>query len=221
MDGMDKVVLHATHRTVKGKQVGQLRRQGKLPGVMYGHNVDSVAISLDLHVASQILSTLTASSLVTIELDGAEHAALVREKQRDFIKNILKHVDFQIVSLTEKIRARVGLELVGLSPAVKDYSAVIVTNMDRLEVESLPQYLPERILIDIGKLMKIGDAIFVRDVKVAEQVTILGNPDDMLVVATAQAAEEVVAGAEGAATEEPEVIEKGKKEEEGEEEAKK
>jgi large subunit ribosomal protein L25 len=174
---------------------------------------------MDLRDATKILSGLTGTSLVTIELSGKKHSALVREKQRDFIKNILKHVDFQVVSLTEKIRARVGLELTGLSPAVKDFNAVVVTSMDHLEVESLPQYLPERIVIDIGKLLKIGDAIYVRDVTVAEQVTILGNPDEILVVATAQAAEEVVEGAV-AGVEEPEVIEKGKKEEE-EEEAKK
>jgi large subunit ribosomal protein L25 len=221
MDGMEKVVLHAAPRKVTGKQVKALRRAGKLPGVLYGHGIDSTAIQMDLRDATKILSGMTGSSLVTIELNGKEHSALVREKQRDFIKNILKHVDFQVVSLTEKIRARVGIELVGLSPAVKDFSAVVVTNMDHLEVESLPQYLPERIIIDISRLVKIGDAIFVRDVKVSDKVAILGNPDEMLVVATAQAAEEVVEAAVVAAVEEPEVIEKGKKEEEEAEEAKK
>jgi len=221
MDGMEKVVLHATHRTIKGKQVGALRREGKIPGVMYGHNFESTSILLDLRDTTKILSGLTGSSLVTVELDGKEHSALVREKQRDYIKNILKHVDFQIVSLTEKIRARVGIQLVGVSPAVKDFSAVVVTSMDHLEVESFPQYLPERILIDISRLLKIGDAIYVRDVKVSDQVVIFGNPDEMLVVATAQAVEEEVAVEAAAAVEEPEVIEKGKKEEEEEEEAKK
>jgi large subunit ribosomal protein L25 len=221
MDGMEKEVIHATPRTVKGKQVNALRREGKLPGVLYGHGIDSTPISMDLRDATKILSGMTGSSLVTIELSGKQHSALVREKQRDYIKNILKHVDFQVVSLTEKIRARVGLVLTGVSPAVKDFSAVVVTNMDHLDVECLPQYLPERIVVDISKMLKIGDAIFVRDVTVAEQVAILANPDEMLVVATAQAAEEVVEVAPVvAAVEEPEVIEKGKKEEE-EEEAKK
>ena len=221
MERMEKVVLHAAQRKVTGKQVNGLRREGKLPGVLYGHGIDSTPIMMDLRDATRILSALTGSSLVTIELDGKEHAVLVREKQRDYIKNILKHVDFQAVSLTEKIRTNVEIGLTGVSPAVKDFSAVIVTNLDHLEVECLPQYLPERILVDIGKMQKIGDAIYVRDVKVAEQVTILENPDEILVVATAQAAEEVVE-AVAAPVEEPELIEKGKKEEEEEaEEAKK
>ena len=215
---MEKVVLHATHRKVTGKQVNALRRNGILPGVMYGHHMDPTAISLNLRDASKLLSGLTGSSLVTIELDGTEHAALVREKQRDYIKNILRHVDFQVVSLTEKIRARVGIELVGQSPAVKDFNGVVVTSLDHLEVESLPQYLPESILVDISRMLKIGDGIFVRDIKVSDEVEILDDPDAMLVIVTAQAAEEEVVAPVVAAVEEPEVIEKGKKEEEGEEE---
>jgi large subunit ribosomal protein L25 len=220
MEEMEKVILHATHRNVKGKQVNALRRSGQLPGVMYGHHIDSTAISMDLHDATRLLGTLTESSLVTIELDGNEHAALVREKQRDFIKGTLKHVDFQVVSLTEKIRTRVGIELVGLSPAVKDFNGVVVTSLDHLEVECLPQYLPERIVVDISKLVKIGDGIYVRDIRLPEQVEILDDLEEMLVIVTAQIAEEEeeVAPVE-AVTEEPEVIEKGRKEEEeGEEE---
>lgn len=219
---MEKVVLHATHRTVTGKQVNALRREGKLPGVIYGHHVESTAISLDLRDATRLLAGLTASSLITIELDGKEQAALVREKQRDYIRGTLKHVDFQVVSLTEKIRAKVSIELDGVSPAVKDFNGVVVTGMDRLEVESLPQYLPERIIVDIASLAKIGDGIYVRDIKLSENVEILDDPDEMLAIVTAQAAEEVEVVAEAAGAEEPEVIEKGKKEEEeGEEEGKK
>ncbi len=223
MEGLEKVVLHATHRKLKGKQVNALRRSGQLPGVMYGHHIDSTAIAMDLHDATLLLNALTASSLVTIELDGKEHAALVREKQRDYIKGTLKHVDFQVVSLTEKIRTRVGIELTGSSPAVKDFNGVVVTNIDHLEVECLPQYLPERILADISKLAKIGDGIFVRDIQVPEQVEILDDPDEMLVIVTAQIAEEEVVAPVEAVSEEPELIEKGKKEEEEgeEEEAKK
>ena len=220
---MEKAVLHATHRTVTGKQVNALRREGKLPGIMYGHNIDSTSISLDLRDATRMLSGLTSSSLVTIELDGKEHAALVREKQRDYILGTLKHVDFQVVSLTEKIRAKVGIELQGVSPAVKDFNGVVVTGMDRVEVECLPQYLPERVVVDIARLAKIGDGIYVRDIQLSENVQILDNPDEMIAIVTAQAAEEEEVVAEVAATEEPEVIEKGKKEEEEgeEEEAKK
>jgi len=216
---MEKVVLQATLRTVTGKQVGVLRRQGQLPAVMYGHHFDPTPIALDLHTASLALAGLSSSSLVYIDLEGNEHAALIREKQRDYIRGTLKHIDFQVVSLTEKLRADVSVELIGSSPAVKDLNAVIVTGLTSLEVECLPQFLPERFTVDISRLVKLGDAIHVRDLKVVEDVEILSEPDEMLVIVTAGAAEEVeeeeevVEGVEG----EPEVIERGKKEEEEEE----
>jgi large subunit ribosomal protein L25 len=208
---MEKVVIMATRRTVTGKQVGALRRQGKLPGVLYGHNVEATPITMDLRDASRSLHGLTSSTLVNIDLDGKEHATLVREKQRNFITGTLLHVDFQAVSLTEKIRARVGVELTGLSPAVKDFNGYVVNGLTQLEVEAFPQDLPERIMIDLSRLAKIGDGIYVRDVTLGDKVEILSSPDDMLVIVTTTSEEVIEVPA---AVEEPEVIEKGKKEEE-------
>ena len=217
---MDKVVLHATRRTVTGKQVRALRRAGKLPGVLYGHNVEPIAITLELRAASRILVGLTGSSLVTLNVDGNESSVLVREKQRNFITNTLLHVDFQAVSLTEKIRADVNIVFQGISPAVKDFNGVVVEGVQRVEVECLPQYLPERIVVDISMLNKIGDGIYIRDLKIEGDVAILDNLEEMVVIITAPEAEEVVVAVESEVVLEPEVIEKGKKEEEGEEEKK-
>ena len=143
MDKMEKVVISAERRTVLGKQVGALRRAGKLPGVIYGHHVDPTPIVMNLHETSRQLAGLTASSLVTIELEGSQLSALVREKQRDYIRGTLRHVDFQAVSLTEKIRAKVGVVLHGTSPAVRDFNGIVVNGISDLEVEALPQDLPE------------------------------------------------------------------------------
>lgn len=216
MDFMEKHVVNATRRTVTGKQVGALRREGKLPGVLYGHNVEATPILMDLREATRVLAPLTASQIVTIALDGKEHAALVREKQKNFVKNILLHVDFQVVSLTEKIRAAVAVVLEGVSAAVKDYNGVVVTGVDEIEIEALPQDLPERIMVDISVLKNIGDAIYVRDLQFPAAVTVLTHSDDMVVNVTGVGAEEAVTE-EAAGVAEPEVIEKGKKEEEEEE----
>src|ERR1043166_1981468 len=95
---MEKVVLNASKRDVIGKQVKALRREGKLPAVIYGRHTEPININLDAHSASLALGKLTSSSLVTIAVDGTEYPALVREKQRDYIKNRLLHVDFLAVS---------------------------------------------------------------------------------------------------------------------------
>lgn len=210
---MEKVVFQATKRTVVGKQVRALRRQGKLPAVLYGHNVEPIPLLLDAHDANLVLSHLTTSSLVTVNVDGKEYTALVREKQRDYIKHQYIHVDFQAVSLTEKIRTKVSIETTGQSPAVKNYNAVLITGLDELEVECLPQDLPERIVVDISTLENIGDGIYVRDIVLSDKVTVLDDPDEMVVVA-ATAEEEIVEGAVEAAVEPELSVERGKKEEE-------
>ncbi|MCS6994386.1 MAG: 50S ribosomal protein L25 [Anaerolineales bacterium] len=210
---MEKVVLKATKRTVTGKQVKQLRRKGLLPGVIYGHNMEPTPISLDAHDASLILPKLTSSSIVTIDLEGKQIAALVREKQRNFIKNFFTHVDFQAVSLTEAIRTYVSLHFSGAAPAVKDFQAIVVTNLAEIEVEALPADLPERIEVDLSKLAAIGDAIYVKDLVVPAGVEVLTDGDEVVVVATGATEEkeetEIVEGIE------PELsVERGKKEEE-------
>jgi large subunit ribosomal protein L25 len=218
---MEKVVLKATPRTATGRQVRALRRSGLLPAVIYGHNVEPLSISLEGREAGRLLGRLSSSSLVTIDLDGKEYPSLVREKQINYIKRNLIHVDFMVVSLTEKIRANVSIVLTGLSPAVKDFNAMLINGLSELEVEAFPQDLPESIVVDISTLVKIGDGIHVRDIILSDKIQVMDTPDEMIVLATAPAKEEVVevvtpeaaVVAEGT---EPEVLEKGKKEEEEE-----
>lgn len=223
---MEKVVLQATKRDVVGKQVKALRRAGKLPAVIYGRHTEPINVNLDAHSASLALAKLTSSSLVTITVDGTEHMALVREKQRDYIKNRLLHVDFLAVSLTEKLRTAVSVHFVGVSPAVKDYNAVLVHNLEEIEVECFPGDLPERIDVDISVLNRPGEGIRLKDVHVSDKVRLLGDPETMVAVATFAKVEEegaAVPGAEGVtptATEPELSVERGKKEEEAAEKKK-
>ncbi len=212
---MEKIVINATKRTVKGKQVGTLRRGGKLPGVIYGHKVEPIAIVMDQKESTHVLNSVTSSSIIQINLEGVEYSTLVREKQKDYLKNRYIHIDFQAVSQTEKIRADVGIEFINVAPAVKDFSAVIVEGMTKVEVEALPKDLPERFTVDLAQLKEIGNSVYVKDLAVPAGVHILDAAEEMIVMAAAPAAEEAEPEApaeEGAA--EPEVIEKGKKEEE-------
>jgi large subunit ribosomal protein L25 len=220
---MEKILLKAKKSIVKGKQVKALRRAGQLPAVIYGRHVEPISISLEAHSAGLVFAKLTSSTLVTIDVEGTEYAALVREKQRNFIKGNLTHIDFLALDLTEKIRTKVQLTFVGVSSAVKDFSAVLVHRMDALEVECLPTDLPERITVDVSSMKEIGNNIRVRDIILpdAERVAILDDADDIVIIASIskeEAPEEVVAavpGAEVAAAAAPDLsVERGKKEEE-------
>ena len=208
---MEKIVLKALHRDVLGKQVKALRREGRLPAVIYGKSLLPISISFDFREANRILPGLTSSHLVVIDVDGEQHNALIREKQFHPVQGKLVHVDFLAVSMTERLHANVSISVEGESPAVVNLNGVLVTGLEEIEVECLPQDLPERIHVDVSSLDEIGSAIYVRDLQLDSKIRVWTDPGEMLVLITAPAAaEEEVAEAEV----EPEVIEKGKKEEE-------
>jgi large subunit ribosomal protein L25 len=207
---MAEVVLKAERRSVVGKQVKALRREGLLPAVLYGSHMEATPIQLNRHATMLALRGVSASALLTIDLDGEPHKALVREKQYDFIRRELKHLDFQAVSMTEKLRINVPVEVVGTSGAIQNFSGVLVINLSTLDIECLPGDLPTAIEVDITPIEHIGDAITVGDLKLSSKLTIYNDPSEVVAVVTSQAAEELE---EGAAAIEPEVIEKGKKEE--------
>lgn len=216
---MKEITIKASKRDVVGKQVKALRREGILPGVVYGRQIESFPISLDMKEGSRILEKVASSTLIVLDVEGEKHYTLVREKQRNPILGTIRHVDFQAVSLSEKVKAEVVVYFVGEAPAVDTYFGILVSNLERLDVESLPRSLPERIEVDISGLNEIGDAIYVRDLFLPKGVEVLNNPDEMIVVVTAPVVEAVEAVEEAAfAPTEPELVERSKREEEGEEE---
>lgn len=214
----EKIVLEATVRELKGKQVNAARREGKLPAVIYGKTLEKpISIFLDAHQAGMTLQKVGQTTLIDIKIDGNSLPTLVREKQRDVIYGRLLHVDFLAVSMTETLRTNVQIELVGDSPAVKDFGAILVTGFEEVEIESLPGDLPEKLVLDVSSLKNIGDSLLVGDLPIPPRVVLLTDPDEMVVQVTApmsaEAEEEELAEAA-----EPDIIEKGKiKEEVGEE----
>jgi large subunit ribosomal protein L25 len=214
---MDKILIEATRRDVIGKKVKQLRREGKLPAIIYGKDQEPLPILLDHKQASRILRDVSRASVLTIDVEGKEYTALVRDRQREVISAEYIHVDFLAISLTEAVRTYVNVFIEGESPAVEEFMGVVMTGLDSIEVEALPTDLPDSITVDISSLTNIGDTILVRDLVLPKGVECLSEPDDMLVVITAQVVEEIVEEEEELEEEfdvEPEVIEKGKEEEE-------
>jgi large subunit ribosomal protein L25 len=214
---MEKIVVKASRREVVGKKVKRLRNEGKLPAVIYGKHIAPLPITMDLRETTKLLRDVGSSSLLTIDVDGEEFNALVRDRQHNIFSGEYLHIDFLAISLTEKVRTQVGIVLEGFSSAVKDFGAILITGLEQLEIECLPSDLPERISVDISSITGIGDGIYVRDLVIPTGVEVLEEPDDMIVVATAptmeeeEEVEEELVGEEVEA--EPEVIEKGKKEE--------
>jgi large subunit ribosomal protein L25 len=214
---MEKIVLEAKKRKDVGKLVKNVRRDGFIPAIVYGYKQEPMPISLEKRSSTLILNKVSGSTMLTLNIEGKEYSTLVRDVQRDHLRNEFLHLDFLVVSLTEKLRTAVSITLVGDAAVLKEYEALIVAGITEVEVEALPQDLPETIEVDVSGLAEIGDAIYLKDVPSPANVEILTDPEELIAVASAvkeeAVEEEVEAVLEGEEGAEPEVIEHGKGEE--------
>ncbi len=214
---MESITLKATKRDVIGKKVKVHRRQGKLPAVVYGKEIGSIPVWLDAHDANKALRRVGSSSFVIVDVEGKPYTTLVRERQRDYLRGDLLHVDFQAITMGQALRTEVPITIVGEAPALT-LGLQMVTGITSIEVESLPKDLPSNVVVDVSNLAEMGDKIQVKDLSLPEGVEILTDAEEMIAQITAPAGmeeevevtEEEEGFLEGG---EPEVIEKGKSEE--------
>ncbi|MCS7276306.1 MAG: 50S ribosomal protein L25 [Dehalococcoidia bacterium] len=216
----ERVELKASRRQVLGKAVKRLRRQGLTPANIYGKGIQSLAIQVSTHDLWHLLRHAGRHEIVYLQVDGEEERpCFIRAVQKDPITDELLHVDFQQVSLTEKVRLEVPLHLVGEAPAVDRYGAMVLQLLDVVLVEGLPTALPPFIEVDLSRLDAPDSVIHVSDLQPPPGVTILTDPEMVVaraVVEAAPAEEEAVE--EEAAPVEPEVVRSRREEEEEEEE---
>jgi large subunit ribosomal protein L25 len=214
---MDRVKLEASRRDVIGKKVKVLRREGKLPAVIYGKHMEPLPIVLDLRSTTKLLREVSRATILTIDVDGEEFTTLVRERQRGILSGIYEHIDFLAISMTETVRTQVNVFVEGKSPAEEAFGAIVMTGADSIEVEALPGDLPESLTVDVSGLVNIGDTITVADLVLPKGVTVLSDLSEMLAVITVPAAEvmeEVEEELEEEEGVEPEVIGQEDQEEE-------
>ena len=180
MADAQKIVIR--QRTLTGKKVNRLRRGGVLPGVVFGGHKDSTPVETDLKEFERGYRRWGNTTLLSLEgLDGGGQAALIHDVSRSTLTGQLLHVDFQRVSLTEKVHAQVPIHFVGESPAVKG-GGVLVHAMSEVNVEAFPQDIPHALEIDLSKLLEIDDSLYVRDLHVdATKVDLLDDADDLIV----------------------------------------
>jgi large subunit ribosomal protein L25 len=183
--------LDAEKRTVVRKGLNIQRRDGVLPGILYGAGIESIPIQVDFREAMRFLATAGGSTLLELKLGKDTHNVLVREVQRDVITRDLLHVDFLRVAMDVVIRAEVPIELVGEAPAAKELGGVLVSGVSMVEVEALPAELPDRILVELDHLAEIDDAVTVADLKFSTGVSILTDPSELIARVIFQAEEEI------------------------------
>ena len=181
---MATLELKSKKRTLLGKKVKSLRREGIIPAVVYGGKEGSVPIELDLKEFSKVFKTAGETTLIKLFVDDAKFSAkggpasgwknvLVHDISRDPVNEEINHVDFYEVKMDEKITTEVPLIFIGDAPAVTDLGGVLVKAMQELEVRALPSDLPRQIEIDISQLKTFDDNILVEDIKLPKNVEIL------------------------------------------------
>jgi large subunit ribosomal protein L25 len=189
----EQVGLTAEKRTVIGKQVKQLRRQGWVPGVIYGHGFDPVPLRFEKRSLRHVLSKVGGSQLISINIEGNKQPemALVRDVQRDPIRGSLLHVDFYRVRMTERLTTEVPLVIVGESPVAEAREGILLQGISSIEVECLPGDLVDAIEVDLTDLVEIDQALYVRDLAVPAGIDVLTDLDEMVARVVPLEAEEV------------------------------
>ena len=174
--------LKASTRTLLGKRSRRLHGQGKLAGVVYGHNTAATPLVLDRLEFQKVFIKSGRTHLVDLVVDGSRtEKVLVREIQTHPRRLGPIHVDFYQVSLEEKITVEVPVHLTGESAAVKRGDADVLQPIHRVRVECLPTDIPEAFEVDLTPLEDIESELRISDLTVPKGVTVLDDPDELLV----------------------------------------
>jgi large subunit ribosomal protein L25 len=197
---MDVATVKLDPRTVTGKKVRQLRREGVIPVHLYGAHIEPSNLQMDGRILNRLLPQIGANIPVSIELQGQEieNICFVREVQRHPVTDEVLHVDFLRVDITRTVSAEVPLTITGISPAVTEMAGTLLQNIQTLSIEALPMNMPAEIPVDVSGLIDFDTSLLVRDAVVPGNVTVLNYPDDAIVrVAPPRLEVETFEGEEG------------------------
>lgn len=180
------VALDLQLRTVIGKKVKTLRRQGLIPATVYGKGIEPLSVQMSERAFQNIYRRVGRTALVELNIPGqVKQAAFIQDIQRHPISRAIIHADFHVVNLREKIHVEVPLVLVGKSALVERGDAVFNQSLTTVEVEALPAELPQHIDVDVSDLNSFDKAIYVRDLPVSSSYTFITPGDEMIVSLTA------------------------------------
>lgn len=210
----ERIIIEAEPREITGKQVGQLRRDGWIPGVIYGRK-EPVAVQMEQKALRRALRTVGTTHLADVKVGGQLRTVLVREIQQHATRGDLVHIDFMEVDMKSKLRASADLVTVGMAVPEAEGLGAATLMLREVDIECLPDDLVAEIEVDLSAIKTADDTIYVKDITAPKGVEILTDPEQVVARFEFAAAEEVELGeeTEGGA-DAVEVISRGKKDEE-------
>jgi large subunit ribosomal protein L25 len=213
---MDRIELTVTNREILGKKVKHLRRQGITPVHLFGHGIKSLALQCETGELERVLGQAGHTGLISLKVDHEKRSrsVVIREFDRDWRKGQLLHVDLYQVRMGEKIKLDVPIILVGEAPALQIKAHMLEHELETLTVECLPSKIPASIEVNISSLSERDQAIRVKDVIVDEDITVLNDPD-LVVVKISYRHVEKIEEEVVEVVEEEEAVEEGEVSEEG------
>ncbi|MBI4920044.1 50S ribosomal protein L25 [Candidatus Azambacteria bacterium] len=209
--------LKGKNRTLLGKKVKSLRRNGIVPAVVYGGKDGSIPLELNLKEFLKVFKTAGETTLIKLFINEEKVSAkggpafgwknvLIHDISRDPLTDQINHIDFYEVKMDEKITADVPLVFVGIAPAVSDLDGILVKAVHELKVRALPADLPHQIEIDISHLKTFDDIITVKDIKLPKNVEALENGDTSVASITPPRSEAEIEALRGAVEEKVEEV---------------
>jgi large subunit ribosomal protein L25 len=207
--------LSASARSATGKGVARsLRREGRLPAVIYGHAREPQALSLDARELGRLLTHINAeTTVINLSIDGSASNTLIRDIQRHPLSRAVIHVDFQELVAGEKVVVKIPVVLTGTAIGVRLNGGIMTQILNELECRVDPTNIPNRIEVDITDIT-IGHSIHVSEVKVPEGVEVLDDESGTIMIVSAPKEEVAAVAAEAPTGAEPELIRKPKAEDE-------
>lgn len=208
---MKHAELTVQSRNLFGNQARKLRRAGTLPAVIYSKKVNPIHIQVNTREFYTLFKQSGYTHVIDLHLDSKNTPVIVHEVDVHPVTGEARHVDFLAVNLKEKVKTDVPVELVGTAVGVKELGAVLTGNLDEIEVEALPDNIPESIQVDVTNLAQIHDSIKVGDLPKSDKYEILNDPEEVIVSLS-----EGATGVEDETTAPEQVMPEGATSEEGE-----
>ncbi len=187
---MQTLTLTANKRS-KADRLEAIRIKGMIPAVVYGARVENTSISVPSVSFEKTLKMAGESSTIVLDLEGTKIDVLIHDVQVDPIKGHPIHIDFLAVDMNKPVEVQVPLEFSGISQAEKDGLGTLVKVMHEIEIKALPKDLPHSIIVDISSLVTLSDQIHVKDLKVAKEISILTDENEVVALVAAAKAEKV------------------------------
>lgn len=176
---MEQKTLKGFNReTLKKGASSRLRREGKIPAIIYGRN-EPKAVAVEMREFNKKFHSVSENTIISIDIEGEKRDVIVKDYQDNPMTGIIQHIDFYEIEKGKLLKTHVPIVCEGTSPGVKEGGILDIT-LHELEVECLPKDMPEQITVDISKL-GLGAVFHIADLNVVEGIKILNNSDDVIV----------------------------------------